>query len=576
MTCGVLSWLVAAALGQAGSVEAALKAIPADSEIVFHVRSLSGVRDDAMAMIRAMSPTLAEQVGPLLEQNLDPMLKQFGPKVTDAPYVLGMKLPAEGGGEPSVLIAFPGDYEALLAAFAGGKAPEVRKLEGGLESFIGPQGETIYAARRDGVTLLGPVEEDVRAAAIADAKSIDGRLNDALRAALTGGDIGVFVDAARLQERFADQITAAREQLMAVMDQAAGQVAAGQAEQAKQVYAAMFDALKDADALALNVDLDAAAFDLSGIVTVKTDSQAAGSLDAAKPGAGEVLGRLPAGGLVYAYTSTDAESMSGLMRWNMNNLMGPGAQADAAAKAMIDGLRAAGHTESAMVMSFDGGMRMTQVSTAEHPERLAESTKSGLDMARKSPTFKEVTFEENVGTHRGFTLSRVTMSFDFEKLAGGQVAGNPGAEAMIKTMLGGGTFTTFGGTDGTRVVSIAAKTLDEAKAQLDAVLDGTNSVGGSAGFRAARARLPREVTGLMLVRAQGLVRMMADTLGAVMGGQPLPVPADLPKEPAFFGGSLTMTAAGYRFDLVIPSEVGPVLEKGLVPLFMGLQGKINQ
>lgn len=576
MTCGVLSWLAAVALGQAGAAEMALQAIPADSEIVFHVRSLSGLRGDTMAMIRAMSPTLADQVGPLLEQNVDPMLKRFGPKVVDAPYVLGMKLPADEVGEPSALIAFAGDHEALLSAFAGGKAPEVKKLEGGLESITRPQGETIYAARRDGVTLLGPVEEDVRAAASAAAKGINGRLNDELRAALTGGDLGVFVDAARLQERFADQIAAAREQLMAVMDQAAGQVAEGQAEQAKQVYAAMFDALKDADALALNVDLDAAAFDLSGVVTVKADRPAARPLQGAKPGPGELLGRLPAGGLVYAYTSTDAESMGGLVRWNMNNMMGPGAEADAAAKGALDALKAAGHTESAVVVSFDGGMRMTQVGTAEHPERLAESMKGGLELARKSPTFKEVKVDENAGTYRGFALTRVTMSFDLEKLAGGQAAGNPGAEAMMKSMFGDGTITTFAGSDGTRVVSIAAKTLDEAKAQLDAVLDGTNAVGAAAGFRAARSRLPREVTGLMLLSAQGLVRMMAGTLGAAMGGQPVPVPADLPREPAFLGGSLTMTAGGYRFDLVIPSEVGPVLEKGLVPLFLGLQGKINQ
>ena len=45
----------------------------------------------------------------------------------------------------------------------------------------------------------------------------------------------------------------------------------------------------------------------------------------------------------------------------------------------------------------------------------------------------------------------------------------------------------------------------------------------------------------------------------------------MPKEPAFLGVSLTpQPSEGYEFHLVIPSPVGTVIAKGVVPIFQGL------
>ena len=54
----------------------------------------------------------------------------------------------------------------------------------------------------------------------------------------------------------------------------------------------------------------------------------------------------------------------------------------------------------------------------------------------------------------------------------------------------------------------------------------------------------------------------------------LEAPGRLPAEPALFGVSLTpRRPAGYDFDLVVPGRVGPVVEKGMVPLFGGMRGQ---
>jgi hypothetical protein len=55
-------------------------------------------------------------------------------------------------------------------------------------------------------------------------------------------------------------------------------------------------------------------------------------------------------------------------------------------------------------------------------------------------------------------------------------------------------------------------------------------------------------------------------IGTVSNKADLKPPADFPKVPALMGASLIASPAGYDFRMVIPSDVGPVLEKGLAPL----------
>ena len=60
-------------------------------------------------------------------------------------------------------------------------------------------------------------------------------------------------------------------------------------------------------------------------------------------------------------------------------------------------------------------------------------------------------------------------------------------------------------------------------------------------------------------------------MATVTNNPNLKPPADLPADPAFLGASLTPHAPeGYEFHLVIPTSVGTVIAKGLVPIFQGL------
>ncbi len=76
---------------------------------------------------------------------------------------------------------------------------------------------------------------------------------------------------------------------------------------------------------------------------------------------------------------------------------------------------------------------------------------------------------------------------------------------------------------------------------------------------------------LTLVPAAGVVRIFAAQFAATLNKPDLKAPGDLPKEPVFFGVSLTpRPPCGYEFHLFVPSQIGPIFEKGLVPLFQSI------
>ena len=92
-----------------------------------------------------------------------------------------------------------------------------------------------------------------------------------------------------------------------------------------------------------------------------------------------------------------------------------------------------------------------------------------------------------------------------------------------------------------------------------------NTLGGTAGYRAVRDKLATRANALVLLSAQGVLRQLAAQFSAKL-------PDGLPKEPALIGFSLTTAPpTGFEFRLFVPSAVGPVVEKGLVPMLQNFR-----
>jgi hypothetical protein len=196
----------------------------------------------------------------------------------------------------------------------------------------------------------------------------------------------------------------------------------------------------------------------------------------------------------------------------------------------------------------------------------------------QSSFFKDVKVEPDVQTYQGLTFTRIVATLDLGKLA--QLGGNnPAQGEAMKSLFGGGTATYWYGTDGKkRLLQVMAPSWEAVKAQIDGYLKGEPGIGASRGFKAIRSELPEQTSLLVLFEAQSFVKMIVSQLAATLKNPDLKVPDDLSKEPVFLGGSITpRPPLGYEFHLVIPSTVGTVIDKGLMPLIQKLQpGGVNQ
>lgn len=579
MVSGLFSLVMAAALGQQAPAEAAwLKAVPADADVVVHVKGLRSSRDELLSMLNAMSPNLGQIAGPALTQGLDQMAGRLGERSTTTPFLVAMELPRpDAQGTPPLAILVQSDnYEAVLKEIAGPNAQfKPEKQAGGYDKFTDQDGESIYSLKGQGFVAFAPGNEElIRAMAAKPGATLADKIAGPVQEHLFGGDVGAYVSIVALQNQYGEQIEGARQTFMAMLDQAGGQMQGNQIEQAKAVYGAMFDALKVADALALNLDFDAAQFALSGLLTVRPDTEAAAALGRARVGTGEGIGNLPADSLMYLYFNSDPETFAGLQAMNMSNLGNLGANTDEMKKALED-LKAAGSQEAYGAFSFGDGIRVVNVTYPEDVEKQLTASTEMMKAMKSSEMFKDVKIEDDALSYKGFQLRKATVTFDLEKMAAAQ-PNNPAGEAVLRSMFGGDSMTTWYGSDGKRIVSVVARDAEGAKAQIDTIVDGTRGVGSAGGgLRAVRAKLPEKVSVLFLVNAQELIRQVTSLMSS-MSGQKIPPPSGLPKDPALFGGSLAVTPEGYHFDFVVPSAVGPVFENGFGPLIQGLQGQINQ
>ncbi len=243
-------------------------------------------------------------------------------------------------------------------------------------------------------------------------------------------------------------------------------------------------------------------------------------------------------------------------------------------KAALKNLRAVGHQESFGAMTFTNGMNGITIARPEHPEKVLEGTKQMLQATKSSKFVKDMEITPKAETYKGIDFTHSEVTFDLDKLVE-QQGGNPASESIMKTMFTDGKLQTWTGVGDELTYSVIASSWEDARKKLDTVLGDGQGIGKTEGFQAIRSQLPEKLSFVFLFQSQGMVQMMASLLSS-MGNANLQPPADLPEAPAFFGGSLSASAAGYRFDFVVPSANGPVFEKGLIPLFQAMSGQVNQ
>jgi hypothetical protein len=563
-------WLMAAALGQAPDAAGWLDAVPAEADVVVRVRGVEPIRDDLVAMIRAVSPSLGEQAAPALEQSAAQFRASFGEAAATQPFLMLMRAvkPEDPAQPPFAIVVQSEHYAGVLKSLSGGKEPALKREEGGFDSFDGPQG-TWYAAKGAKTVAFGPDKTLISRCTKPGDTALGRTLAPALSQRLFGGDLGLYVNLKALDDRYGEDIAKAKEGFLAALDQAGKQAGnASVMEMAKSLYAKMFDFAKEADALAVALDFSAQGLGVDGELTVRSDSPTAKRIADARSSDAAAIAKLPADASYFVYMNVDAKTFESFQKMGLG-MLSPGGKPTPEVEAALAKQRAVGRVETVGTSTVgNNGMRTFNITTASDPKALAASGEAMMKAMKGSDNplnlFKDMTVTPNAETYAGFTFSRVEGTIDPDKLAK-LAAGNPAGAPGLKAMFGGDRFTSWYGVSDTQMLQIMAPSWDEAKAQIDAYTKGGATLGNLPAYRAVRGKLPEQANFLMLMSAQGFVRQ----LGAQFSAK---APDDLPKEPALIGFSLTTRPpTGFEVHLVVPSAVGPVFEKGLVPMIQNLQ-----
>jgi len=574
VSCFVSLWM-AAALGQAPAGEAAwLKSVPADVAAVVRVKALETARDDLMKMLEAMSGNAAALAKGPIDQGMEQFTAMHGKPAAQHPFFTVMRLPKDGAPIPPWAVLVESDnYTGVLKGIARKDDLTPKPTGQGYDTFDGPDGTPWFSFKGTGFVAFGQDEALIKAISKPQA-SLSEKISTELRTQLLGGDLGLYVNVAAIQAQYAEQIEGGKQMFMGLLDQAGDQMGPMK-DSIKSMYGSMFDSLKVADALALNFDFAGEGLTVSGLATVKADSSVAKSLASARTGTGADLGKLPAESTAFVYMNVNPENLAGIQRFGMSFMTGETTPSPEMEKALAL-QREAGATETYSGNSGKGvasGMDSFSISKPKDPEKAIEAqTQIARAMKSGKGMVKDVTVTDKALSYKGYTFNMIKTTFDLEKMV---APGAPGGVEGVRKMFGGDTITAYYGTDGKTVLTVTARTPEEAKKLIDQATSGEGSIGQSKAFEALRAKFPKEVTTIFFLSAQGLIKQMANQLSATLNKEDLKVPADLPKEPALLGGSLTASGKGFSFEFVVPSSVGPVIEKGAVPIIQSLQGQIQ-
>lgn len=565
------SLFMAASLAQAPDQAAWLKSVPGDVAVVARTKALETARDDLMKMLEAMSGNAAALARPQIEQGLAMMEGQHGKESTRHPFLMLMSLPKDGPMPGWAVLVQSDKYEETLKGLTRKDDLKITPKDG-VDSFDGPDGQPWYGAKGQGFVAFGPDQALIRGVGKPGA-SLDEKLTKEIKATFLGGDMGLYVNVAALQAQYADQIEQGKQMVFGMLDQAGAQMDAQARESAKVGYGLMFDSIKTGDALALSFDFAGSGLEIGAALTVKGDSDAAKRLKTATLGAADQFSKLPPDAIAYTYANVSPEAARSMAKFGLQ--FQPGGKPSPEMQKAIDLQAEAGTTESYGALTGIGGgltnLSGVAIATPKDPQKAVEAAAlTSQAMKGTNPAYKEITVTRDAETYKGFKFTKIRMVMDLEKMTGQNVPN--GAETM-KKLMGGDAFQSWVGTDGKTLLTVTAKDFNEAKTKIDAVLSG-NGVGKTTAFETFRGRLPKDVSGLFIMNAQGMVRFLGQTIGATTGKEAA-IPADMPKGPSYFGVAIVAQPSGYTLRFVVPSEIGPVIEKGMIPMMQAMTGQIQ-
>ena len=556
--------------------------VPATAPLVAHLNSLDTLRDHVGAFLKNAVPDRADM---LLEQ-YDSLMKNGvqGRKLRglskDGPLFFVLT-DLSGGPDSIALVAAVSDYAAfrdniLTAAEKG----SLKSADGYESTQLGPL--TVYFVDKKDYVVVTPGKDLAatyakRGSGAEGAAGLDGKMSKAQAARFLASDVGYYIDMEAVNDKFGEQIKAARKAVDEQLDKAAqtvGKEQKGQIEMAKKMVEPVFQAVEDAKAglVTLDVRADGVALHLDG--EARSGTSTADLLKGFSTSSFPDLGKLPAGEVFYAGMKLDPallKAMTSLMSGLSDSPNGK-----AAAEAFEE-VAKAGPTESISAVTYPvAGLNVTKCNDPE--KEVAASIKMLQSMGAGglgNVAFKEKPeVKENAEKYNKISFTSVHMAFDFDKMLAGAGTGPTLPEASRKQLveglkkLVGEEVNSWIGADGKSVVQVTAKDWESAQKTLDQYYKGTGGVGDDKGFASARKQLPEQSTFIVLIDAVQAVGDVMDFVKPILQASGATLPPNFPTavkgKPGFVGFALTLDPDHGAFDVVVTADAVKQIYQGYV------------
>jgi hypothetical protein len=572
------AWQVTAAPADTASGAAALAEVPANAPIVFHVRGVERTKDRLLAMIQNAVPDLA----PMVKTKVDEAMKEGleGRQLKGLPkdgsvFVVFPEMPKAGQEMPSMaIIVRVTDYKTFRDGILTEEERKALKVDKAGYDHATVERQDVFFVDRKDYAVVTP-QKEVAAQFTKKQPGLDGQLAKETAATLMESDVAAYVDMGAVNKEYGDQIQAFKPLLEFGLQQAGGQLDKNSLDVVKAIFNGIFQFVEDSRGFLLAAEFRPEGLALHTQARIGADTKIDSYLKKSKPAAFTELSKLPAGRMGYWGVHIGPELAEAFQPFLTGMFADAEGKENKGIKEAMEMIQQAG--PEGAVGEFNLPPQGLQVSHYKDPAKAAEGSVKMFQQMKEGATFRsgilkgKPEVKVNAENHRGFKLTYVSFTYDFDKMAEKAPQGGKELAEVMKTMLGEGV-KAWSGTDGKVFVQITAKDWDTAKRSLDEFLDGKNAIGTQKAFAEALKQLPGQTTMLGLMDVPQYVQVFSEFMGPILKGQGLPVnipPLKAAKGKSYSGMAMTLRPQLGSVVFWIPVTTVSDVRKMIEPVLKG-------
>lgn len=570
-----------------------LSQVPADTPVVIHLRGFEGTKARLLVMARNALPDLApsswEKFNAEFDKALDGRSLKGLPKdgsVFVAIFDLAAPF-ARNVDQCAVIIQVTSYAEFRDSALKVDERKNLKKDPAGYEQ-VRINERDFYFINREQYAVVTPS----KALAVRFAKKqdgLDGTLPKDLANRLLNADAAVYFNMASLNKTYAEPIKQFRQEFEKLMGQSASISGAQKStmEMTRRIASPIFQGMEDTQAIVASFEFRPEGLKLRVDSSVGKDSKTNTVLKDFKKSDFAGLSKLPTGALGYTGVTVDSKLFKDLMPLMLGFLDDPNSPEG---KAYVGAMRALLEAKpGSMVESFSMPANGLTVWDYQYPDQAAAAYLEMMQHIKAGSIYMsriikgQPEFKANAQDYRGFRLHSAGYTWDLDSMIRQAADMPPRTDAqkeqmknMMKSMLGERMNYWFG-SNGTSFVMLIGDNWESARKQLDAYLDGNQTIAEDKAFQETRKQLPSKATVLGLIDAHryaeltsGFVQAALAPLWANWRSQANSTRATEGKS-SFLGMALTLKTERASIEIWIPVAAVGEFRRVFEPLFAELE-----